>query len=381
MSNMIEDKIRMMAHLKSQLPGHVNDHVNNWLSAEQEVLAGLSCREWLQYVVGRWIRNAGIWVANIAMILFFGGAVLWWVYRCTDLATSVLGIFTFGALASFFALVLKLLPKEKLESVQKEVAATVLSSYCTSPILAVALVLTFLIIGFFAGSVELEAGKGGGDIRVWVYAPGEDLKSVDSAPLAGNGRVRFPILTTWSGRDYRIKVTGLPEKHVKVLPWFRVRGPQQFLTPMDMLRPVVLIGAQTTIVSITSEKPAKGANPFKLHVKVDRNEGGQTKTYPYEADFKGRAVWIGCKEGDVDVPKQVLAQKEWSEPLGRPTIANILMPPTDVTGMPAQLEVGDILTIYLTNPANAVISKSHTLTVRRPIGVDDFAQGIVLTEP
>jgi hypothetical protein len=381
MSNKIEDKIRDLAHQKSQLPGHFNDHVNNWLSAEQEVLAGLSFREWLLYVVMRWIRNAGIWVANIAMILIFGGAVLWWVYRCTDWATSVLGVFTFGALASFFALVFKLLPEEKLEAVQKDFVAAVLSSYFTFPSLALLLVLAYLVIGFFVGSLELEAGKGGGDARVWAYGPGDDLKSVDSAPLAANGRVRFPIWTTWSGRDYRIKVTGLPEKQVTVLPWFRVRGPQQYLTPVDMLRPVVLIGAQTTIASIASEKPAQGAKPFKLHVQVERKEGGQAKTYPYEADFNGRAVWLGCKEGDVDVPKQVLAQKEWADPLGRPKIANILMPPSDLPGMPEQLEVGDILTVHLTNPADVVISKSHTLTVRRPFSVDDFVQAMVLTEP
>jgi len=373
MAHSLEERIRSLAYRKWQaagcLPGADSAH---WLAAEQEVLAQQTAFTRFRYVARRWIGGkTGSACINFAIVVISGGAVAWWVYRCTDWAETALGIFTLGAFVSFAALVLNLLPKDQVEALQKEVVGPILGSYYVVAA-APALLLLLFLVSSFAGSVEIEGGKGSGDMRVWAYSPDTDPKAADSAPLSANGRVRFPCWTTWCGRDYRIKVTGLPEKKVLVRSWVTALGPQRFLAPTDFLRPVILIGAESSLVHIPSEK-----NPVTLHVSVTRSVGGKKETKDYHADYDGRAVWIGCQEGDLDVPKQLKDHKLWAIALSTAETANRLLPPVTLKGLPEEIEPGDLVTVTLTKPDHK-ICEPQPLTIRRPTSTEDIIQVITL---
>lgn len=371
MPNPIEERIRLLAHQKWQDAGRIlGDSTDLWLEAELEVVAQLSFLERLAYRARKWGRLDSVKAClNFFVIAIAGGALLWWIYRCTDWAETALGLFGLGAFVSFAALFLKLLPKDQAEALQEQVFGPILRSQFVVAVVPALLLLLF-VFSTFLGSIEVEAGKGASDMRVWAYAPGATVRDADSTAIASNGRVRFPRFTPWHGRDYRIKVTGLPEKKIVLVPWLNSLGPQRLLAPADFLRPVVLIGAESSLIHIPTE-----TNPLTLHVELKRKVGSKTETKPYKVDYYGRALWIGCNEGDVDLPKRL--EKLWEEALEDSRTANVLLPPTNAAGLPDELEAGDVLTVDLIKP-NRVICKAQTITIRMPTNTEDMVNVITL---
>jgi hypothetical protein len=373
MANPLEEQIRSLAYSKWQGAGcpPCADSAY-WLAAEREILAqqNFLTRSW--YLARRWMRgHAASAFVSFAAVAVTGGAVAWWVYRCTDWAETALGVFTLGAFVSFAALVLKLLPKEHVEALQKEVVGPA----SRSPTFVAALpglLLVLFLLSTFVGSVEIEGGKGGGDMRVWAYPPGTSPTAAESAPLSANGRLRFPCWTGWSGRDYRVKVTGLPEKTVVVRPWVLAFGPQRLLVPLDFLRPVILIGAESSLFYTPTEN-----QPLTLHVLVARRVGDEWEKKDYRAKYDGRAVWIGCQEGDLDVPKQAKEDKWWANALRKAETANRLLPPVRLREFPGEIEPGDVVTVNLTMPGHK-ICEPETLVVRRPTSTEDIVTVVTL---
>jgi hypothetical protein len=305
-----------------------------------------------------------LFAVNLAALVAAGVAVSWWLLCFTDWFETFAGLLTLGGVLSWLAFVSRVLPEDQLKALQRQITGSVMENertwkFCLAGLLAA------LVVSSFVGSLQIEGGRGGSDARLKVFADGKKEEDTDTDYLPANGRVRsLWFVWPFSGSKVRVKVAGLPVAAFDVRPWWRAGGPEKCLVPTSFLRPVLCVAATGSV----AEKASTGDPPerFDLVVCID----GKL----HRRAFTGRAVWVGCRKGDLELPAS--AAKYWEKELADPEKAQLLFPPDD-----APVDWSDALSDKATVSAwlakkgeNTPQTTAPTLRVRKPEGVADMVQ-------
>jgi hypothetical protein len=181
------------------------------------------------------------------------------------------------------------------------------------------------------GTLQLESLRGGTDYQVVVHPANRPATEDDHERLPAGGRRRLvKPLPGWSPQTFKVRVVGLPEGTVKLLPWWRR---EERRVPLSFLRPVVLIGAKDDII-----EKSRGKDEVAMTVLVSwkaKDGRDEQKGFELPANYRGGAVWIGCgPEDGVEVPKEALVW--WLRSLAKPEVAALLLAPTPLEDLVAK---------------------------------------------
>jgi hypothetical protein len=238
---------------------------------------------------------------NLAVILGSGVLISGWLLRFTDWFESVATLLALSGLFTWLAFVMKVLPKEDLEGLNRRLAENVFKSPRTWKV-TLGLLGVLLFLSLFCGTVQIEAGKGAVDARVKVYpADSKEPPDADSEPLPAVGRKRFVcclLYGPWVARNHQIRVSGLPGKQVRVRPWLWTWTPEKLLAPGDFLRPVVLVVPDPVLVKHAIDRPKD-----KLWIMIRITHPIDGKTDELERVFDGHPIWLST----------ILSSEEWAE--------------------------------------------------------------------
>jgi hypothetical protein len=125
-------------------------------------------------------------------------------------------------------------------------------------------------------------------------------------------------------------VTDLPEAEIQIGPaWYPWNRRVVRVVPTDFLQPIVLFGAQATLVNAAARagSMAKSTDGYYLVVVV-RDANKQERSY--RTRFDGHSVWLGVRHGELTrLPAEV--RQAWKEHLDDPIAGPLLVTPRDRT--------------------------------------------------
>jgi len=234
--------------------------------------------------------SAALVLLNLVLLILLGVAASGWVLFYTDWFPVVGGLLGLGGLFAWIAFVSGLLTDERKEQFQNGFERRVLMERRTWMAIALAAALFFLWASAH-GSVVLQSLADDRDHTVKIGRAGKG-REPDVGFLPPRSLQKHLVFTGWSGRAYRVKISGLPAQTFEVAPLRRriVAAPSSF-----QARPVLLIVPSARVASNAE------ATPFTLVVW----RGGKKIAEIDSEHYRGEVVWVGC-DTDVLVPEKVI---------------------------------------------------------------------------
>jgi hypothetical protein len=234
-----------------------------------------------------------VFIANVVVIGLFGLAISLWLLYYTDSFETAASLFALTGAFSWIATVSKLLPKDRLDALQRATDRFILNSW---------IVLGLILIsgGVFAwwangrGTIQIQSRRDVTDRSLTLTA----RSTSEQLPLQAGGRVRFNETTSRSAAtEVLVKVSGFPDSRVKLLPWQRV----SLHVPSSFLRPVILAKPD---VDLIDQRDQQLRVVIKLNGKAVSDSG----------EFSGYAFWLGGDD-DIEIPSAL--QDSWRDELAR----------------------------------------------------------------
>ncbi len=298
---------------------------------------------------------------NLCSIGLLGVLFSGWLLRYTELFEIFGGLIALGGIFSWLAFVSKVLPEDRLKSLQNWVDQEIIANAKTwKYVSAVALFLA--LFGCFWGTVQVEALSSGGAVLIQSAQPPEQSEPAWGLLSAG-GMIRSLVWTTfWSPAQVRVKVSGLPDRVVTVLPWTK----QEFQVPHSFRRPVVLLRPSVELTQVLANQP---------RVLIVEYRGEKR-----ENEFKGQALWINCDD-DVEVPPDILSR--WRDELSHRGLSQLLdfwSPPRALSSAGWQFNPGEKVrfTLVSKDDHNTIVACPTEYTVRStPERGDACQQGVL----
>ena len=268
----------------------------------------------------------GFWVS---LFLCFSIAALgsWWFIQYTDWYELVGGVFGLTGLFAWLGVVVKIVPKDRMERIEKVAFESVFDSPRTRMGLLAGLGVG-IVVSLFFGTLQFECVQGG-DQLVWIGPAGTRLDEQNEAQrVPANGRLRIVKCASWLAGEYDVRVSGFPEQRIAAKPWCR----QDRQVPLAFLRPVVLIWPERSLITrLIADK--KAGSPARLFVKID----GVT----YVTECGGESIWVGYQGGNMKVPKEV--RDLWQGYQSEPALLSLLLEPGALQEWPAKVKSDEIL--------------------------------------
>lgn len=292
--------------------------------------------------------------ANLALLSTASvlGAV--WIYFYTDwflVLGSLVGI------VGVFAFLANLLTEERKAELRKAFDENVLGRRGAAWIAAVVLV-SLLVLSSLTGSVLVRSLRDDSSrlISVESLRGSRGAETVRQVLLPGRSQKKF-ILLRGLGREYRVKVSGLPAATIRVRSFAR----KVLDSPDDFLRqPVVLVRPTPVLSQIAAQA--------HLWLVVE-HKGKRVVRFP----FSGKAVWLGC-DADVAIPPELLSRWQLS---ARP---EAWLPPVAPEEQQA-LSPGDSLRISIETAEGQTYGKPVDLVVKPKYRKEDFPLEVVMDAP
>ncbi|HWN42573.1 MAG TPA: hypothetical protein VNW71_10140 [Thermoanaerobaculia bacterium] len=278
-----------------------------------------------------------------------------WIFVYTDwflFLGSLLGVA--GAFTFLANLLTENRKRELREAFEGNVLGHRLAGWAAGLVLASLLLFTLLTGTVLVRSLRDDSSR---LISVASLDGGRAVETVRENLLPGRSRKKF-ILWRGLGREYRVKLSGLPAATIRIRPFARA----VLDSPDDFLRqPVVLVRPTPVLSEIASQFP-------HLWLVVER-KGKRVVRAP----FSGKAVWLGC-DADVAVPVELL--KRWQ--LVAPPEA--WLPPV-APDEQQTLSPGDPLRISIETAEGQVYGKPIDIVVKQKYRKEDFPLEVVLDVP
>jgi len=176
-------------------------------------------------------------------------------------------------------------------SVPRRWSKRLLGNCWGSAVCCILVVLELAILSSF-GCVRVTNLQLPGDQElVWIYPRGG--AKGEARHLGSKATLIVPCHTgLFSSSPYVVKFSGFPGKEVQVGAWHV----EPIQVPHDLLRPVVLIAFDETLVLLAVRSPDP---TLQLRVQIDGQE--------YRIPFTGNSVLVGC-ENDLELPSHILRQ-------------------------------------------------------------------------
>jgi hypothetical protein len=261
-----------------------------------------------------------------------GVFVCWWLAEFTDLFPFITTVLGLGGVLVWVGFVWTWVDEKK--NLQKAIRDKVLGAL-ESPwpnCLSLTAVVVILTLSWFLGTVRVENIQGG-DVTVQINPATPPAKDDDRDRLPTSGERNYPHwMWPRQSAKVRVKVDNLPTREVAVVPlwrsWWR---PKRLYVPNSFLRPVVVIGAESSIVNNSDERTQ--------HVRVFIN-GNEVGDLPYD----GRALLVGASDVDLPMPAGLSSLPLWKDVLS--ANAAKVMPPRNLD---VPLNAGDKVTAQITD--------------------------------
>jgi hypothetical protein len=303
--------------------------------------------------------------ANLVFLVVLGVGISAWILIYTDWFPIVGGLLGLGGLFAWIAFVSGLLTKERKEQLQEKFDASFLQSHRTRLAL-IAVALLFALWASRHGTVVVQSlGDEHARTLTITRDPPPKRTAFQRLPLHLPPRSVQKVLvaTGWTGRTYRVKLSGLPAIRVKVasLGWLPVASPTKFLAHLALLiRPTERVSA----------------NMERMPMRLEITRGGKTWCIP-KGKYRGETVWVGC-EADVVVPDRLI--NRWRlEPGAEQNMLRWMTPLS--LGEGVELEKGDRVQIALRRDEGNGVYASAEAVVEAYVPERGFAQEVRLDYP
>lgn len=233
---------------------------------------------------------------NLGLLIALGVGVSGWMLYYTDWFPVVGGLLGLGGLFTWIAFVSGLLKDERKEEFQEGFERQILLERRTWVAVLLAGGLFFLWASLH-GTIVVRSLADDSDRTVAIGRAGAAGAGgePDASFLAPRALQKYLVFTGWTGREYKVKASGLPAETFRVVPLRRrtVASPSSFMARRVLLiRPDVRVSAN--------------ANAFPFELVVRRGgEGGEVIGRIERGQYQGEAVWAGC-DTDVVVPASVV---------------------------------------------------------------------------
>lgn len=221
---------------------------------------------------------------NIIVAIVLGVAFSIWMIRYTDWFPVVGGLLALTGVFSWIAFLSNIVSDERKAQAQAFFDRHVLQSRATAFLLVSA---TLLFLGGYTmthGTLIIDT-LGDESSRTGKLTSKQDF--AERIAVAAGTLSTFVLPTGYAGgRNYRIKLRGLPAITAEVRRWSRkiVIAPADFWTaPVLLIRPSITMSGEAN------------QGEFELVIEVDGAEWGSVSPY------YGGSVWIGAEE-DVEIP-------------------------------------------------------------------------------
>jgi hypothetical protein len=315
----------------------------------------------------RWSTEA-VLRANVLLFLATGTLITFWFWRNTDYFDEFGAILTFGGVLSWVAVALKIVPEDRLKTLQSaffgrmfEQAAAVkwhVTLFAAAIVVSCAFATVQLTAHRDPGDravvvTPIEAASGGSSAPYWALRI--DEAAFDVLPPSKDLRIIVPVFWTLR-RDFIVKVAGYPDKLIQLSPWER----EELVVPNSFRRPVVLLRPSERVINNARQ------GPWQLRVRIAKHEA----TVP----FDGHAVWVGC-DSDVQVPAVV--REASTQPLD-PLLRSYWDQPSALSLPGRELTPGDTLDLELISPSGQTFRPlSQPARIEQPLIRADFVPQII----
>lgn len=243
-------------------------------------------------------------LANLLLLVGLGVIVSGWILFYTDWFPVASGILGLGGLFAWAAFLGGLLTDTRKEALQAAFERSILMSRRTS---AFSLILgaAFLLGVSLYGSIVIDSSADERGRLLAILPRGVPAAfGPDSDYLLPHANQKHLVFTGWTGRQYAVKVSGLPPAQLMVRPLGRkpVAVPALFGERVVLLvrpAPSLSVNAASQAWALVVKRlPSAGkAARDPCHPEViGRIEG---------ASYRGQAVWVGC-DANVDIPDKVV---------------------------------------------------------------------------
>lgn len=305
----------------------------------------------------------GVLRANLILFLCTGTLLCFWFWRYTDYFAELGAVLALGGALSWIAVVLKIVPEEKLKALQAAFFGWVFEN--PHAVRWNVLLFVAAVAGCSCfGTVQLAPHRDPGDRAVVVcpIAEANDgsvasywTRRIDEGDfdiLQPAKELRVTVAVFWGlRRDFVVKVAGYPDKAIRLKPWER----KELVVPNSFRRPVVLLRPSEHLINSARQ------NPWKLKVRIGSNNA--------EIPFDGHAVWVGC-DADVQVPQ---ASKDAATQSLDPILRSYWDSPVALAWPLRELTPGGALEIELVAASGVTFHQFTQLPlIERVVGRPDF---------
>jgi hypothetical protein len=267
-------------------------------------------------------------LGNLLLLVGLGVLVSGWILFYTDWFPVASGILGLGGLFAWAVFLGGLLTDDRKEALQAAFERRILMSRRTS---AVCLILgaTFLVGASLYGSIVIDSSADERGRLLAILPIGVPVAfGPDSDYLLPHTDHKHLVFTGWTGRQYTVKVSGLPPAQLMVRPLCRkpVAVPAWFGERVVLLvRPAPALTANAPAHALVVKRlpPAGERAPDPCHPEVI----GRIEA----ASYHGQAVWVGC-DANVDIPDKVIGS--WRLELARFFERQPGSPPTTPSSSP-----------------------------------------------
>ncbi|HET9228903.1 MAG TPA: hypothetical protein VFR31_19655 [Thermoanaerobaculia bacterium] len=293
--------------------------------------------------------------ANLALLSTASALGAVWITFYTDWFLLLGGLV---GVAGVFAFLANLLTEDRKKELRTAFDKNVLGRRGAAWI-AVLVLASLLILSLLTGPVLVRSLRDDNPrlISVETLDGGRGVETVRQGLLPGRSQKKF-ILLRGFGREYRVKLSGLPAATIRVRPFAR----RVLDSPDDFLRqPVVLVRPTPVLSQVAAQIP-------NLWLVVE-HKGKRVVRLP----FSGKAVWLGC-DADVAVPSGLLSRWQLVAP------PEIWLPPVAPEEQQA-LSPGDSLRISIETAEGQTYGKPVDLVIKPKYRKEDFPLEVVMDTP